>query len=229
MGTSAARERGRRTPGPKRVAPAAGFVIWVAAVAALATGATLGLVSEAAGHQSGNVFAGTVTLTNNVTGGCSASNLLPGSAASVCTLKATYSGTAHAFLGLDVLVETQAGNGLTDLYNPSDSTHDLQISTTSTSPTVTYTVPTTSTACPVGAPTGSTCYELDKELVGTTPFTNNSATVTFTTTLSLPSGSTTGYRGGAAQIYLTAHATQSSNNPVGSCVAGTTCSSLLWN
>ncbi|HEV3309819.1 MAG TPA: hypothetical protein VG815_04825 [Chloroflexota bacterium] len=189
----------------------------------------MSLFSEAAVAQNHALPAGTVTLTNNVTGGCSVANVLPGASPSSCTLQATYSGSAHAYLGLDILIETQAGNGLTNLYNPGDSSHDLQVAITSTTPTVTYTVPTVSTTCPGAAPSGSTCYEMDKELVSTTPFSSSSATVIFTAALSLPTGTTTGYRGGAAQIYLTAHATQSSNNPLGACTAGASCSTMQWS
>ena len=87
----------------------------------------------------------------------------------------------------------------------------------------------TPTACPGTPPAGSTCYEAYHQLVSTTPFTNASPQVTFTTTLSLPTTSTTGYQGGAAQIILTAHATQSGNNLQTGCTAGQICNSVNWH
>ncbi|MGH7749898.1 MAG: hypothetical protein ACREQ5_34790, partial [Candidatus Dormibacteria bacterium] len=163
---------------------------------------------------------------SNVSGACGVVNMLPGASPPPCTLTATYGGSLPAYLGLDVLIETQAGNGGTTLYNPSDSSHDLQVTVTSTTPSASYTIPATVTTCPSGAPSGSTCYELDNELVSASPLTSSSPTVTFSTTVSLPSTTTTGYRGGAAQVVLTAHATQSGNNSAAVCTVGLTCSSV---
>jgi len=145
-------------------------------------------------------------------------------------MTASYTGTVSGFMALDVLIETQAGNGGTKLYNPADSSHALQVAVSSSSPSVpTYTVPTTATTCPGGAPAGSTCYLAQNLLVSASAFTSSSPAVTFTTTVSLPSGTTTGYRGGAAQVILTAHAAQSGNNAAGGCTAGVACSTVHWN
>jgi hypothetical protein len=138
-----------------------------------------------------------------------------------------------AFLGLDVLIETQAGSGGTKLYNPTDSANDLQITIADYQGTpVTYTVPTTATTCPGSAPSGSTCYELDDELVNKAafPVAPPNSTVTYTTTVTLPTGSTTGYQGGAAQIILTAHAVQGKNSgSTTTCTAGSRCTSVSWS
>ena len=202
----------------------------VAAVAVLLATVVLAHFSATRSTQTTSSFSsGTVSLTNNVTGACAVTNMLPGAAPTPCTLKATYGGSLSAWLGLDVLIETQGGIGGTNLYNPADSTHDLQVTVTSTSPVATYTVPTTATSCPVGAPSGSTCYELDDELVSTTAFTSSSAMVTFSAAVTLPAGTTTGYRGGAAQMILTAHAAQSGNNLATGCVAGQACAAVHWS
>ena len=202
----------------------------VAAVAVLLATVVLARFTATRSTQtSSSLSSGTVSLTNNVTGACGVTNMLPGAAPTPCTLKATYGGSLPAWLGVDVLIETQAGNGGTKLYNPSDSTHDLQVTVTSTSPTVTYTVPTTATTCPGGAPAGSTCYEIDNELLSTTASTSSSPTTTFSVAVSLPAGTTTGYRGGAAQIILTAHAAQSGNNAATGCTAGHTCTAVHWS
>jgi hypothetical protein len=212
----------------KRLLVAASFVAIFVAVSAVAIGSTLGRSDATATTRNSALTGGKVTLSNNVAGACSTANMLPGNASS-CTLTATYGGSASGYLALDVLIETQAGNGGTKLYSPSDSSHDIQVTITSSSPSATYIIPTTATSCPGGAPSGSTCYELDDELVSLTPFTSSSSTVTFTTAVTLPSGTTTGYRGGAAQVILTAHATQSSNNSVSGCSAGHTCATAQWS
>ncbi len=213
-----------------RLLRAAGFALSVAAVAALVTGTSYGFFSTTSPTRSNTFTAGKVTQTNDLTGACSVSNMLPNGTPTSCTLKTTYAGNAPGYLGLDVLIETQAGAGGTKLYNPSDSANDLQISIASTSPTVAaYTIPTTPTACPGTPPAGSTCYRAYHQFVSTTPFTGSSPQVTFTTTLSLPTTSTTGYQGGTAQIILTAHATQSGNNVHSGCTAGQACNTVSWN
>ena len=201
------------------------------ALSALVTG-SFGFLraTETSGHNS--FAAGTVTLSNSAITNCPMSNLLPGNIG-MCTFTATYSGSVSAYLAVNVLIETQAGAGGTKLYNPGDSGNDLQVAITSNSPSVTYTVPATSTTCPGGAPPGSSCYELDNELVSTTAFT--SATVAFIVSANIPTGSTTAYQGGAAQIILTTHAVQSKNNTL-SCsatpAAGSPCApsgSFKWS
>ena len=197
-----------------------------------ATGVTSGL--SASSSSSGNSFAAsTVTLDNSSVANCPVSGLLPNGSAAACTFTAAYLGPAAAYLAVDVVIETQAGTGGTRLYNPTDSANDLRITITSASPAVTFTVPSTATTCPTGAPSGSDCYELDNELISTAPVTN--ATVAFSVSVSLPSSSPTGYQGGTAQITLTTRAVQSSDNTL-SCTAtpaaGTPCTpggSFKWS
>jgi len=212
---------------------AAGLAVPAVALSLTMTGTTLGLFSgtEASGQNA--VTAAAVTLTDSAIANCPVSNMLPTGTATSCTFTATYPGPSSAYLAVNVLVETQAGSGGTALYSPADSAHDLQITIASSSPTVTFTVPTTATTCPGGAPSGSACYELDNELVSTSTFT--SAAVSFAVSMHLPTGSTTGYQGGAAQIILTTHAVQSGSNAL-SCTstaaAGSPCTpsgSFKWS
>ena len=216
---------GGRRRGSKRLVMAASYAVSLAAIVALAGGATYGFFSATDSGQSNSFGAGTVTLTNDTSGDCAVSNLLPDGSLQTCTLEATYGGSAPAYMALDVLIETQHATGGTDLFNPSDPANDLQVAISSTSPTVAaYSVPAGANvvSCPAGAPAGSTCYELDDLLVNATAIT--SGTVTFTAELSLPTSSTTDYQGGAAQVILTAHAVQSANNAgIGSCTPGQPC------
>ena len=216
--------RHRRRSTSKRAALAAGSAATIAAAAVLALSATFGLFSATSPAQANNFAAGTVTLTSDTSGACNVSNMLPGASPSPCTLKATYSGNTSAYLGLDVLIEAQAGSGGTPLYDPTGPTGGLQITVTDNQGApVTYTVPTTTTTCPGSAPSGSTCYELDDEIVNTTAF-SGTPSVTFSTAVTLPSSSASGYQGGSAQIIVTAHAVQSGNNSFASgCTAGQTC------
>jgi hypothetical protein len=197
------------------------------------TGVTFGRYSSSETSGSNSLTAGIVTLTNSAIANCPVSNLLPNGTPSTCTFTATYAQPVSAYLAVNVLIETQAGSGGTRLYNPSDAGNDLQVTMTSSNPSVTFTVPTSSTTCPVGAPSGSACYELDNELVSTNTFT--SAAVSFAVSVKLPTTSVTGYQGGAAQIILTTHAVQSRNNTL-SCsstpAAGAPCTpsaSFKWS
>ena len=217
-----------RALAPKRTAlQLAALVVVVAALtvgALSASGTTLGLLSANAVSSSNTITSGSVTLTSAAGGSCAATALLPGATPSACTLTASYSGSTTALLALDVLIETQAGNGGTPLYNPSDAAHELHVSITSTSPSVTYAVPTTATTCPSGAPTGSTCYALVDELVSATAFTSLSSPVVVSISLSLPALAPGGYRGGAAQVEVSVHATQSMNNgSTSTCTPGSEC------
>ena len=227
-----------RRPSGRASRLAAGLASSAVALSAVAlsltmTGTTLGLFSATEAGVHNAVTAATVTLTDSAIANCPVSNLLPTGTATSCTFTATYPGPSSAYLAVNVLVETQAGSGGTALYDPADSSHDLQITLTSSSPTVTYTVPTTATTCPAGAPSGSACYELDNELVSASTVT--SAAVSFAVSVDLPTGSTTGYQGGAAQIILTTHAVQSGSNALsctGTAAAGSPCTpsgSFKWS
>lgn len=211
---SGGKGRRRRLTRPVSLALAAATV---AALGFVAAGATLARFSTTQTSGSNSLAAGTVTLSDSAISGCPVSGLLPDDTASACTFTATYSGPVSAYLALDVLIETQPGSGGSDLYNPADAGNDLQVSITSAGPAVSYTVPTTATGCPGSAPSGSTCYELDDELVSVSAVT--SASVTFTASVLLPASSTSGYQGGTAQIIMTAHAVQSANNGL-SCAGG---------
>lgn len=212
----------------------AGSIAAVAAASSLAGGFTYARLSATTPTQSNKVSAGTVTLASDTSGACGVTGMVPGGAASQCTLKATYSGSVSAYLGLDVLVATKAGSGGTALYTPSvNPTTDLQIAITDNeSPTATtFTVPTVGTSCPATGPymTGYTCYQLDDELVSATPFTSSSGPDTLITTVSLPATNPSGDQGGTAAVVLTVHAVQSANQTLGTCTAGNPCTSIGWS
>jgi hypothetical protein len=206
---------------------AGGAALLLCAAAALGTHATFGLLSDSVAGN-GSFAAGAVTLGADINSSCSVPEMLPGDSSAPCTVKTSYGGNLPAYVGLDILIETQSGTGGTPLYNPSDSSHDLQLTISSTNPSVTYNVPTSPTTCPDGAVPGSMCYEIDNEIVSTTPFTSSSSPVSFTTSVSLPGDASSGYRGGAASVILTVHAAQATNNEASGCSAGSACSTVGW-
>lgn len=210
------------------VAVAVAFAVALGSAAVVIRVTTALLAARTTSTTSG-LAAGTVSLGQTTSSACTATGLLPGSAPATCTLTTTYTGTENAYLGLDVLIATQPGLGGTPLYNPGDPGRGLQVSITSAAPATTYRVPVLTTTCPAAVVAGSTCYELDGELVSATALTSGASPTTFTTIVSLPAASTTGYRGGSAQVVLTAHAVQAAGNSVSGCTAGTACSSIVWN
>ncbi len=208
------------------------------AVATTSVGVTLALYSNKPAGETNTFVAGTVSVTDVVTGACLAStnNMAPGDTAS-CTLATTYAGTLSGFMAVDVFIATEkdtaaGGTSAVDLYTPGDTTNTAQITVSSTTPTVSYVVagasPTsfgTAITCPgAGASLDGNsytsfdkCYLLSNVLVSATAFA--SGTVTFTTGITLPAVQPNTYQGSSAVVVLAAHAVQSRNNAV-DCAAG---------
>ncbi|MHB8680543.1 MAG: TasA family protein [Acidimicrobiales bacterium] len=218
----------------RRILLAVSAMATMGAASTLVAGTTFGFYSSKPGSESNSFTSGTVTLASTVTGACTVTSMAPGDSPAACTFVTTYSGSLTAYLAVDVVIETQAGSGGTDLYNPGGSNGlTVTVADNQTAP-VTYTVPTTSTTCPGSAPGGSTCYELDNELLGTSTYANG-ATDTISTSVALPTAAGNGYQGGAAQVLLTAHAVQSKNNALActtTATAGHSCTpsgSFAWS
>ena len=201
------------------------------ALAVLQTGATFARLSANTPTQANTLTAGTVTLSSSAIANCPITNITPTAAPSTCTFNATYAGNVSAYLGLDVTIESQAGSGGTTLYNPSDGSNDVQITVSSTNPTVSsYSLSTTSGSCPSGAPSGSTCYSQTDDWISATPFTSSSSPVQFSITAELPTTSTNGYQSGAAEVVMTVHATQAAHQPsVSGCSPGPSCTPSGFN
>jgi hypothetical protein len=237
----------RRIRGPKRQPVGTAGRVHVAlvmvalvAVASMSVGVTLALYSNRPTGETNTFVGGTVTVSNVVTGACAAStnNMAPSDTAS-CTLATTYGGTLSGYMALDVFIATQknitaGGASATDLYNPSDTTNEGQITVSSTSPTVSYVVAGgsatsfgTAIACPGSGTsldgnsytTYDKCYQLSDLLVSATAF--SSGTVTFTTGITLPGTQPNTYQGSSAVVVLAALAVQSKNNAI-NCTAGGT-------
>ena len=226
----------------KRIALGAGALAIIGATATLAAGTTFGLFS-ATESSSGEAFtAGTVTvgtgtptsvvctITNMVPGDSSAGAPIGSKADASCTYNVKYTGSAPAWLGVDVSVS----NGSTALYDGSATGLQLYLKDTnstyltSTAPTAGSTFKTaggTATSLPVGS--------TNDLLVNTTAAATNTAT-SFTLDYALPIASGNSYQGGSTTVTLTFHAVQSGNNPLPAtcttagqqCLAG---SGFVWS
>jgi hypothetical protein len=213
----------------------------VGAVATLAAGLTFGLFS-ASGSSGGNSFtAGTVTVgdgsSTSVT--CTISNMVPGDSSpgapigskavadNPCTYNVKYTGSANAYIGVDVSVS----NGSTALYD--DSATGLQLYLKDGAPTtyVTSSSGTTYTkegGSPASLPVGTTSNLLVSKSAATT-----STAVNFGLDYAVPSLTPNSYQGGSTTVTLTFHAVQAGNNPLPSdCAAGQQCnasSTFAWS
>jgi len=194
-----------------------GALALVAGLAAAAAGVAYGVLADG-GQGTGFASTGELVLTVNTsaTQTCSYGALSPGdlTGTKTCALSVNYSGTTSAYISLGVLIETQAGRGGRGLFAPG-YTNGLTMTVSSASPSVSYAMPTVATTCPTSAPTHSTCYQLNYELAGTSPFSSPS-TLTFTLTpkfLAIDGNKDqNSYQGGSAQVLLTAYAVQSPGN-----------------
>ena len=226
----------------KRLAIIAGSVATVGAAATLAGGVTFGLFS-ASGAGGANTFTGgTVTvgtgtpvsvncvITNMVPGDSSSGAAIGSKAATACTYNMKYTGSATAWMAVDVAVS----NGTTPLYDGTATGLQLYLKDGTRSTYLTSTAPTAGTtfAAQGGAatslPTGTTA----NLLVSTTPAAPNTS-VSFTLNYAVPIATGNAYQGGSATVTLTFHAVQAGNNPLpGACVAGQQCNpttTFLWS
>lgn len=182
------------------------------AVAAIAGGLAYGFLNVN-GSGTGSASTGSVSFGTPVQSTCNYSKMVPGDAIGPCTLAVTYSGSLTAYEALSVLIETKAGTaaGARTLFDPATGNGLTMTLKDNQSSPVTYTIPTTIAGCPGSAPAGSTCYELDHELVSTSAVSSPNP-VTFTLTPVFAKTTKNPYEGGTASVILTVNAVQAPAN-----------------
>jgi len=226
-----------------RLAFAGAIAVTIGAVAALVGGVSFGLFSGTQSSSTQSFTAGTVTvgagtptsvtctITNMVPGDSSAGAPIGSKADTTCTYNVKYTGSANAWLAVDVTV----GNGSPALYDGTATGLQLYLKAGSTT-YVTSTAPTAGTTylnqsgTATSLPTGTTA----DLLINTTAATTNTA-VSFTLDYALPIASGNTYQGGSATVTLTFHAVQSGSNPLPTspaCAVGQQCnagSGFAWS
>jgi hypothetical protein len=227
----------RTTKSPKRrLLTAASTLLTLVAVSSLTAVTSFGLFSADAGTQTASYAAGTVTFAPGSPTSCTFTGLLPGGSSQTCQVTVTYTGTAPAWLSVDVFVATQPGPqvGAENLYSPFASDHPMVLSVTTASPSATFALPSSIVSCPSAGPDGNnystfaTCYEINDVLANTASVISGSST--FTISASLPANSNTAYQNGTAVVVIRPHAVQSGNNGnTGSCAAGAVCPGISWS
>ena len=224
----------------KRLALAGAIVATVGAVATLVAGFTFGLFSATESSGSNSFTAGTVSVTTttptSVT--CTITNMVPGDASThfspsysnssdtPCTYNVEYTGSASAWLGVDVAV----ANGSTTLFSTGSAT-GIQFQLKDGTPTTYVSSSATNTSgtgdttygAEGGTSTALPATGISDLLVGTTAATNASV-VLFSLDYGLPLDSGNAYQGGSVTVTLTFHAVQSKNNSLpADCAAGQQC------
>jgi predicted ribosomally synthesized peptide with SipW-like signal peptide len=219
----------------RRLALGAAATTAVGAVAALVAGFTFGLFSATESSGANTFTAGTVTVGTgspaSVT--CTISGMMPGDSSSgapsgnkgstPCTYNVKYTGSASAWLGVDVAVS----NGSTVLYDGTATGLQLYLKDGSSS-YLTGTAFRQEGGGSASLPTGST----SNLLVSTSPAATGTA-VNFSLDYALAAAAGNGYQGGSTTVTLTFHAVQSGNNALPSdCAAGQQCnagSGFAWS
>jgi hypothetical protein len=226
----------------KRIALAAAAAVSIGAAATMASGLTFGLYSASASSNGNTFTTGTVTvgtgtptsvtctITNMVPGDSSAGAPIGGKADTTCTYNVKYTGSASAWLAVDVSVS----NGSTALYDSTATGLQLYLKDGTPVTYLTSTAPTAGTTFKNQAGTATSLPATGTQdlLVSTTAATTNTA-VSFALDYALPIASGNTYQGGSTTVTLTFHAVQSGNNPLPtSCAAGLQClpgSGFVWS
>lgn len=205
----------------------------IASLSVLSFGATSALFSASEASGSNAFASGTVTVGagtgTSVT--CNVTNMVPGDSSTgfgsgsgalgQCTYKVKYTGSASAWLAVDIAVS----GGATNLY-------------TGTAGGLQYLVKANGGATFVNGTTYKIATGTDTPVVSGTPVTNllvsSTAAVTngeteFDIDYALPLAAVNALQGASSSIVITFHATQAANNPIGSCVAGRQCSTITWS
>lgn len=242
----------------KRLLLAASALGAVGATATLVAGVTFGFFSATTPSQTSTFTAGNVTLSQGATDTCtvtstsgtvtagtngsSVADIVPGDSGT-CTDTVTYTGSAPAYLGVDLAIaSTAAGNGPAAYTGagatPADdctpgsagglydgSACGLQVKVTDSNAT-TFMSGTTWN----GTAASGVSPSVSDLLVNTTP-DNAGTSVTFTVAYSLPVGAPNAYQNAGSSITLSVHAVQSGNNGSASaCTAGDTCAGITgWS
>ena len=203
----------------------------VAAVGTLTLGGTWALFSATESNASDSFTAGTVevgTVSGSTT--CNVSVLMPGDSSTAfgsgsasltpCSYKVKYTGTATAWLAVDITV----GSGSPSLFTGASTGLQLLIkngSTTLMNGTTYKTISGTDT-------TVATNTAVQNILLSATPAATNDQ-AQFDVNYLLPLLAPNALQGGSATVTLTFHAVQSANQPIGSCVAGRQCNTIVWS
>lgn len=200
--------------------------------ASLVIGSTFALFSDTESSASNTFETKTVTVANSPTSTvCTVNTLMPGdsstnfgsgsAAFTPCTYNVEYTGTADAWLAVDVLVTS----GSTALYTGESTGLQLKIGVDGGVTVINGVNYKTIAGVDTLVDAGTSVNNL---LLSATPAAQNDA-IQFNIDYLLPTLAPNLLQGGSASVTLTFHAVQSANQPIGSCVAGQQCNTITWS
>ena len=211
----------------KRLALGAAAATTVGAVGTLVAGFTFGLFSASTPSGTNSFTAGTVTVgagsTASVT--CPITNMVPGDSSAgatsgtksdeTCTFNVKYTGSAPAYLGVDVAIS----NGTTNLYDGTANGLLLYLADSSSTTYLTGVSYKPEGVASAALPTTGA----SNLLVSTSQATTNTD-VNFSLDYALPSTAGNVYQGGSVTVTFTFHAVQAGSNGLpADCAAGHQC------
>ena len=204
----------------------------LAAVGVLALGTTSALFSATESKATDTFAAGTVSVAAGTPSSvaCNVTNMMPGDSSVgfgsgsqslvACSYKVKYTGSAGAWLAVDAAI----AGGTPNLF-------------TGTASGLQFKINVNGAEAMINGTTYKTAAGVDTTVVSGTPVTNLLINTTeaalgdefsIDVVYALPIAAANALQGGTANLDLTFHAAQSSNNPIGSCVANRQCSTITW-
>lgn len=210
---------------------AGGAMVSLAAVGTLTLGTTAALFSDSEAGASNTFTAGSVTVAPGSTPSvvCNVADMMPGDSSTgydvgsddktPCTFTVEYTGSSPAWLGVDVSVQ----GGTPSLFSGTATGLQFKIASGSVNIVdgVSYkNAAGVSTTVVPGTP-------VERILVSGAPAAQGDD-VTFDIDYLLPLLADNSLQGGSSTLVLTFRAVQSANQPLGSCIAGRQCTSIVW-
>jgi predicted ribosomally synthesized peptide with SipW-like signal peptide len=216
----------------KRALLGVGVAATIAAAGAIVVGTTNALYSATQTSSSNTFNSGTVTVgLGSTSTTCAITNMVPGDsstgygtgsgALTQCNYKVKYTGSASAWLAVDVAVNA----GVTPLYTGTGDGLQVLVKTSGGTTLVNNTTYKNPSGVDTLLSAGSTASNL---LLSTSPAVANDE-FQFNIDYLLPLLSPNSTQGGSASVTLTFHAVQSGNQPILACVTGRQCNTITWS
>lgn len=208
-----------------------GMFASMAALAAFGVGVTAALFWATDSSGQNQFASGTVTVDKDgASTTCNVAGLVPGDSSAgygngsltkvTCTYNVKYTGASAAWLAADLSV----GNGSTALYLGDSGGIQFKVKAgTLALMTGTSFKDITGASTTVQAGTA-----VNNILLNDTPAQTND-TLAFTVDYLLPLAAANALQGGSSTMGITFHAVQSTNMPIGACVAGRQCNTITWS
>ena len=217
----------------QRLASLAAAALALAVAGSIAMGATNALFHSTMSASANTFAAGTVTVDAGTPASvtCAVTTMMPGDsstgfgsgsqALAKCSYKVKYTGTAGAWLALDATVN----GGTPNLFTASTSGLQFKVSVNGGADMITGTTYKTADGTNTSIASGTAVTNL---LINSVQAATNSE-YSIDVEYALPWLAPNSLQGGTASLGLTFHATQSANNPLGSCVVNRQCSTVTWS